>query len=337
MILFTIIGAIIGAGFASGQEIYLFFYRFGKNGLYGIILCNIIMSLVIYLTLKIIYKYNIYSYKEFLGRILKDNAPLENIINIIVNLFLCITFFIMISGFGTYLGDVLNINKIIGSCILACISYNIFLKNVDSLAKINSILIPVLIAVITIIGIENLRTYNFYPIIKNEDTSKIWILQAILYSSYNLILVEPVLINLKKFLKNKKQIGVVSIGVGVFISILAILEFFLLNNVENFNKIEMPLVYVIQTCFTKFSYWYGAIILIAIFSTAESVGLGFLNNICKDKKSFPQIAFIMCITSILVSPIGFTNLINNLFPLFGFLGLIEMYYIIKTGVTLNRD
>ena len=29
MILFTIIGSIIGAGFASGQEIYLFFYRFG--------------------------------------------------------------------------------------------------------------------------------------------------------------------------------------------------------------------------------------------------------------------------------------------------------------------
>ena len=36
MILFTIIGAIIGAGFASGQEIFSFFYSYGKNGIYGI-------------------------------------------------------------------------------------------------------------------------------------------------------------------------------------------------------------------------------------------------------------------------------------------------------------
>ena len=54
MILFTIIGALIGAGFASGQEIYLFFYRFGKNGLYGIILCSLIFGFIIYKTLSIL-------------------------------------------------------------------------------------------------------------------------------------------------------------------------------------------------------------------------------------------------------------------------------------------
>ena len=29
MAIFTIIGSIIGAGFASGQEIYLFFFKYG--------------------------------------------------------------------------------------------------------------------------------------------------------------------------------------------------------------------------------------------------------------------------------------------------------------------
>ena len=33
MIIFSIIGALIGAGFASGQEMYLFFYRFGIYGI----------------------------------------------------------------------------------------------------------------------------------------------------------------------------------------------------------------------------------------------------------------------------------------------------------------
>ena len=66
MILFTIIGAIIGAGFASGQEIYLFFYRFGTNGLIGIVLCNILMATIIYKTLNLTYSDNIETYKEFL-------------------------------------------------------------------------------------------------------------------------------------------------------------------------------------------------------------------------------------------------------------------------------
>ena len=35
-IVLVIIGALVGAGFASGQEIYSFFYLYGKNGIYGI-------------------------------------------------------------------------------------------------------------------------------------------------------------------------------------------------------------------------------------------------------------------------------------------------------------
>ena len=43
MVSLVIIGALIGAGFASGQEIYLFFYRYGLSGILGIILCSILM------------------------------------------------------------------------------------------------------------------------------------------------------------------------------------------------------------------------------------------------------------------------------------------------------
>ena len=59
LITFVIIGALIGAGFASGQEIYSFFFVFGKNGIFGIILTCLMISILIYKTLKIIYKYNI--------------------------------------------------------------------------------------------------------------------------------------------------------------------------------------------------------------------------------------------------------------------------------------
>ena len=200
-----------------GQEIYLFFYRFGISGMWGIIICNIIMTLTIYKTLNIVNEKEIYSYKEFLNSIFKDRKFLINITNIIINIFLCATFFIMISGFGTYLSQAFEINKIIGSSILAIISYFIFLKNIEGITKINSIIIPSLILMVIIIGIQNILGLDIKMIGTNVTITQksFWIIQAILYASYNLILVIPVLINLKKFLKNKNQIKLITIGVGI--------------------------------------------------------------------------------------------------------------------------
>ena len=235
----------------------------------------------------------------------------------------------MIAWFGTYLAQSFKINYIIGSSILAIISYIVFLRNIENFAKINNIIIPILIIVILIIGIENIIKLKGVQNNSILDSSSYWILQAILYASYNLILVEPALINLKKFLKSKKQIILISIAVGIIMSILAILEFFLLKNVDiNFKNLEMPLVYVVEHNFSRLKYIYGIIILIAIFTTAVSVGFGFLNNINTENKSFPQLAKILCMSSVLISPIGFANLVNYLFPLFGFIGLMQIYYIL---------
>ena len=294
-----------------GQEIYLFFYRFGTKGLLGIIICNIIMAIIIYKTLKILYENNINTYKNFLDKIFLENEKLSNITNIIINIFLCATFFIMISGFGTYLSQSFGMNQIIGSSILALISYIVFLRKIEDFAKINNIVIPILITIILIIGIINI--VNLKKIDNNIylDKSYFWILQAILYASYNLVLVEPVLVNLKQFLKNKKQILKISIGD------------------VNFKNLEMPLVYVVEKTFPRFTYLYGIIILIAIFTTAVSVGISFLNNISKNKKSFPQKAEILCISSVIISQISFSKLVEYLFPLFGFLGLLQMIFILK--------
>ena len=58
-IVFVIIGTLIGAGFASGQEIYVFFSSYGIEGFIGIIISSVVMGVLIYKTLGIINKYNI--------------------------------------------------------------------------------------------------------------------------------------------------------------------------------------------------------------------------------------------------------------------------------------
>lgn len=343
-VVFVIIGTFIGAGFASGQEMYIFFFKYGINGLIGILISSIILGIIISKTLKIIKENNIQSYKEFLDNIIakKTNTKAKNnisqktnkliqIMNIIVNTFILVTFFIMIAGFGTYFAQQFGINQLIGSSILAIIVYIILNTNVKGVVKANEIVVPILVTLVIIIGVANLKNISIINIdnylIQNDNIA--FILQAILYASYNSILLIPVLITLNKYIKNKKQTTIIGITSTLIILTMSVLIFLLLIKVDvNIENLEMPVVYVVSNMLRILEYIYGIVILGSIFTTAISLGISFLQNTVKNKKSYTQIALIMCITSVIISKIGFSNLVNILYPIFGYLGILQIYKIV---------
>lgn len=332
-IVFVIIGTMIGAGFASGQEVYLFFFSYGLEGIIGLIISSIIMGVVIYKTFQIVNKFGINNYKDFLNIILKKNSKLKPIINLIINSFILITFFIMIAGFGAYFEQELGISNFLGSTLLAFITFLIFMTNVKGVVKANELLVPFLIGFLVFIGILNLKGLPFKELGNyiTKTNSSNFILSAILYGSYNSILLIPVLITLKDYIKNKKQIIKIAIISTIIIIFLSIIIFLLLVRVDvDITKLEMPAIYVVSNSFKFLRYIYGFVILGSIFTTAISLGTSFLQNTTKNKKSYTQIAIIMCITSVLVSNIGFSNLVNGLYPIFGYLGIIQI-------IKLNRN
>ena len=149
-IVFVIIGTLIGAGFASGQEVYTFFFSFGKKGLIGIFIASLVISLAIYKTFKTILKTNVKNYEDFLKLFIK-NKKIYYVIDAIINIFILISFYIMIAGFGAYLQQEFNLNSILGSSILAILCVILFRKNVDGVIKLNTIVIPILITIIILI------------------------------------------------------------------------------------------------------------------------------------------------------------------------------------------
>jgi len=199
-ILFVIIGTLVGAGFASGKEIYSFFFIYGTKGIIGIFISALIISLTIYKVLKICYENKITKYEDFckyIGSKLMSN---------IVNIFLLITFFIMISGFSSFLKQEFNINSIIGSLIIIIMCYFTILKNINGLIKVSDYLIPILIIFLIIISSKNLNIINNYNIIFNSEIfpKSGGIIKSILYACYNCILLIPVLVTLIKFINKKK-------------------------------------------------------------------------------------------------------------------------------------
>lgn len=103
---------------------------------------------------------------------------------------------------------------------------------------------------------------------------------------------------------------------------------FLINIDVDIHNLEMPAVYAINMMYPKFKSIYGLIILISIFTTSISLGMSFINNISKNKNNSNKIAIVICATGIAFSKIGFSNLVNMLYPILGVMGLIQIMQIL---------
>lgn len=327
IITLLIIGALIGAGFASGQEIYSFFYSYGVIGLIGIFITCGLISFTLYKSLKIICKNKIDNYDEFLKIFIK-NEKITKVINKIINILLLVTFYIMIAGFGAYFEQEIGINRILGSALLAILSALVFFTSVKGVLKVSEYIVPILIIFIVIIGGINLLKIN--PEVEISVIKKGWLLSSITYCSYNMILLIPVLISIRKQITKESNIKYITIITGILMIIMSIMVYMLLTKSDvDVSLLEMPTVYVIRTFFTDFKTIYAFIILSSIFTTAISIGIGFLQNVSKNKKSYTQFVLFMCITSLIISNFGFSKLVNFIYPLFGYIGIVQIIFIIK--------
>ena len=238
----VIVGVVVGAGFASGQEIYSFFNVYNENGLLGIIIASTLLGFIIYKVLKKSNDFNINTYNELLE---KTGIPkkIRNILNIIINIFLLISFYIMVAGFIAYFKQEFGMPSIIIALIITSICYITFMKDIEGITKVSIKIVPILIIIIIIMGIRS----NTFDTIKNINLGNIsiklnWLLKAIEYTSYNSILLIPVLISLKKYTKNNEK--AISIVTAIIFGILSAIIYLIMLNNGNLFGIEIPLIQI---------------------------------------------------------------------------------------------
>lgn len=330
-IIMVIIGTLVGAGFASGREIYLFFGQYGIKGLIGIIISGTLSASIIYIVLKTINEKNIYNYSEFLQKINPNHKKINKITQIIVNSFLLISFFIMISAFSAYILQNYQISRYISSTVIVLICYIVFEKSLQGMMKVNTIVVPFLLFFIVFLGIKNIpyliQTKPHIGVIKETGN---FLISSILYTSYNSIILIPVLVSMKTCITNKKQIKRISIITGIAIIILSFCIYGLLLKDPNLiQKLELPLLEIAKSFGINYKNIYSFIIMASIFTSAISAGYSFLKNVSKTQRSYKINLWLVSIGAIIVSKIGFSNLVGIMYPFFGILGLLQIWVLFK--------
>lgn len=319
-----------------GKEVYIFFGQYELCGILGLIISGGLTAVIINKVLQISNQNKINTYNNFLTDILKNKQSRINliqIINYIVNIFLLISFYIMIAGFVSFFKQEYNLSPYIIVIITTFMCYIILSKNIEGVIKISTICVPIIILVIVNIGLKNFEfgIEKITSLSFNITSLGNSIISAILYASYNSILLIPVIISLRKYVKStKRNIRVIGMIIFVIFITLGILVYMILlkGNIQ-ILQLDMPLVYIVESFGKIYEYLFGIVIIISIFTSIISSGYSFLENVSSNKKKYNIYLILICISAIFVSNIGFSRLVNLLYPIFGILGTIQIYYILK--------
>ncbi|WP_018247653.1 YkvI family membrane protein [Orenia marismortui] len=322
----TYIGTVVGAGFASGQEVLQFFGYYGFGGFIGLLLATLLFVIYGYIILSLGLEYQAKSHLQ----VIKYAAGkwLGALIDIVITFFLFGALTAMIAGSGAIFEEQFAIPALWGNIIMAVTSLLTTLLGISGVISAISFVVPLLLTgvfAVTIMTILSKLPFEFSAleqVVAGKPPVPNWILSAINYASYNLVIAVAVLAPLGKEVKEKSRLkwGSIFGGVALGIGAMSIL-FALVLNLPTAAKFEVPMVYVAGSFAPWVQIVYSAILIAEIYTTAVGNLYGFVARLTDpDGSEYKVYVIITSIVALIASQFGFTTLVRILYPAVGYAG-----------------
>lgn len=321
----TYIGTVVGAGFASGQEILQFFSVFGNNGLIGLIIVTLLFILFGYIIMELGQRLNSKSHIEIIKY--TGGKYLGGALDYIIIFFLFGALTAMIAGAGAMLSQQFGISSIWGNLIMSIATAITVLTGLNGVINSISFVVPFLIFAVLGVSIttvilpssQNIQvsTVNSSNLIQN------WLWAAILYVSYNTILSVAILGPLGAKTADKKTIrnGAIIGGIGLGIGAIAI-NFAILKNITSIMNIEVPMAYIAGQISHFIQMVYVFVLLAEVYTTAVGSLFGFTARLEGIKYVNPKVLIIfVTLMAFISSQFGFSTLVKYLYPIIGYGGI----------------
>src|SRR5699024_9918533 len=183
------IGIIVGAGFASGQEILQYFTSFGHMGTAAAIISTALFAYLGMTVTRLGSRVRAASHRGVIYKI--SGRHLGPIVDGVIIFTLFGTAVVMIAGAGSILHQQFNFPPFVGSLLLVVLATLTVMMNVEKVIAVIGSITPFLILAIILIGVYSVFTMDaslqaLEPIAK-EQTSAVsnWWLAGINYASFN--------------------------------------------------------------------------------------------------------------------------------------------------------
>lgn len=325
------VAAVVGAGFASGQEIVSFFLRYGKMSIVGIVIAAVIFSAFSYIVMSRCMDRKITSYDELTNVLFKHELTRKIVRYASALLALC-TLCVMTACAAELAGALFGVGGIYGAAVFSLLCGAILFLKAKKILQFNSAL-----GALMIFGVMFTCLYIFrYREHQTFVNGGIIMLSGASYAGYNLLTVGSLLSGMSAYLKNKREALLSSVVSGGVLLIMIMMIWGVLGiYYGKINLGEIPML----TMAMRQSNWLGAaysvMLVMAVVTTGVSSGFA-VSDIMSGKWGSRSVSAAAVVIAFCMSGGGFARLVGVLYGACGYVGILIVAAVIFSGLRCEK-
>lgn len=329
------VGALTGAGLASGQELLQYFIPFGIPGLVAVIIVGVLHALYGGITVSM----GSYFMAKEQNQVLNNIAPkpVQKILDFGLMLTCFVLGFVMIAGAGSNLNQQFDTPLWLGSLICAGLCFVVSLFDFQKVTKVIGSFTPFIVAFITI---ATIYAFTSHPVdFKASEAIAVelpttlpnpWI-SLLNYFSMCIMTGSAIAFVLGGDEYDNHTAHKGGLVGGTIVGIVTVMECLaLFVSVARVKNNDLPMQALISEIHPIMGVLISVIIYGMIFNTAISLYYAFARRLVgDDQKKFVPTMGILCASGFAMSFLGFKTLLSIVFPAIGYLGFIliaDLFY-----------
>lgn len=323
------IGTIIGAGYASGQEILQFFTGYGWWGILGTLVTMAMYPLLGYYLIVLGKRLKAQSHKSVIYHIC--GKYLGAVIDILLAFFLFGVGVIMVAGSGSLFQQQFGIEPAIGYALMTALVILALLLSLRRVLNVISILTPFAFGLVIVLAgyaaiTADTTGVDLEAVAATQDqlASPHWLLSAFLHVSFNVTITVSIMAIIGATEKNyqaaKRGAVLGGIALGAIALIINLAMYF---NIGDLVGTDMPMLILATEIHPGVGAAMALVLLAMIFNTAVPMLYTFTARFFTvETKNFRIAAVIVGLAAFGFGFIGFTELVGTVYPLLGYMGFV---------------
>ncbi|MFF2755835.1 hypothetical protein ACFVR1_19260 [Psychrobacillus sp. NPDC058041] len=242
----------------------------------------------------------------------------------------------MFSGAGAIFEEQFGLPAIVGSLFMAAITIASVTLNVQKIIGLISAVTPFLLVMVILIAGYSLLHFDPSAINIDSGVAKAspaasnWMLEALLYVSYNIAAGVAMITVIGGTVKDQKVAGwggiIGGLGLGLLILLINIS---MLTQIENISGVAMPMISLANEIHPVIGFIMALVLIGMIYNTAVAMLYAFSARVVKpEKSSFKSFTILFGIIAFIASFVGFVKLVGTVYPVTGYLGFLLIAAII---------
>nr|WP_245342077.1 hypothetical protein [Staphylococcus sp. GDX8P80P] len=336
MVAFAFVGVVVGAGFATGQEIFQFFTSHGSYSIAGIIDTGLIITLAGVFVLNTGFTIQSHNHSESIQYYL--HPMIARIFDIILTLFLFSLAMIMTAGGASTIHESFGLPYWLSSLLLVLfILMTLFLK-FERLITVLGMVTPFLVIVVSIIAIYYFITgdVNFSAANRFNEQHGLslgWWFDGLNYASLQIAAAFSFLSVMGGRMQHRQSALWGGILGGIIITLLLLMiNLGLVTDFEHIQSVALPTLLLANHISPLLGTMMSIIMILVIYNTIVGLMYAFASRFTEPfSKGYFVLIIAMAIVTFICTFIGFISLIGKVFPIMGLFGFILLIPILYQG------